>query len=184
MSQKVLSLNLPVNISVLAQTLVFVIFSILSFALPFSLGQPQWLIGTIVNACLFLSAVFLPKKLFLPLIVFPSLGVLARGVIFGPFTPFLIYFLPFIWLANLILILVFKKFFNLKYLLSVFFAAAAKYFFLLAVANIYFELHFVPKIFLQVMGTSQFLTALSGGIISWIIFNIHGELNTGNRKIA
>ena len=118
------------------------------------------------------------------MIVFPSLGILARGVIFGPFTPFLIYFLPFIWLTNLILILVFKKFFNLKYLLSVFFAAAAKYLFLLTVANIYFELHFVPKIFLQVMSTNQLLTALSGGIISWIIFNIYGELNAGNRQTA
>ena len=179
MEEKTLSLALPINLSAATSTLVFVILSILSFATPFLLGQPQWLIGTIVNASLFLATIFLPKKYFLPLVVFPSLGVLARGIIFGPFTFFLVYFLPFIWLANLILILIFKKLFlYIKYLPSVFLSVTAKCLFLFAVANVYFGFHIVPKLFLQTMGIAQLLTGLAGGIISFIIFKSYGEYNT------
>ncbi|MBU4274815.1 hypothetical protein KKE19_03285 [Patescibacteria group bacterium] len=127
-----------------------------------------------MNASLFLAAVFLPKKYFLPLVIFPSLGVLARGIIFGPFTLFLVYFLPFIWLANLILIFIFKVFFlKVKYISSVFFASIVKFLFLFAVANICFNFHLVPKLFLQTMGLLQLFTALAGGIISFAVFNIY-----------
>ena len=129
MIQKISILSLPLTNS--AANLVFISLSFLSFIVPFSLGHPQWLVGTIINASLFLAAIFLPKKFFTPLIILPSLGVLGRGIIFGPFTSFLIYFLPFIWLGNLILILVFKMLYkkssNFKYFLSVFCAAAVKY---------------------------------------------------------
>jgi hypothetical protein len=126
----------------------------------------------------------LSKKFFLPLTIFPSLGVLTRGLIFGPFTPFLVYFLPFIWLSNLILILIFKRFFYLRYSFSVFLAASAKFLFLLVVANIYFKLHLVPSFFLQAMGSNQFLTALAGGMVSWFLFKIYEQYNPGNRRIA
>lgn len=183
MFQKISSLNLPVSLSEPIPILVFIGLSFLSFSIPFSLGHPQWLVGTIVNACLFLAVIFLPRKFILPLIIFPGLGLLSRGIIFGPLTMFLVYFLPFIWLANLVLILVFKKLFShLNYLSSAFFAATAKFLFLFMVANIYFEFSLVPKIFLQLMGINQFLTALSGGIISWIIFNFYAEYNSGNKR--
>jgi len=183
MNSKITTLIFPINLTKSATNLVFIAFSFLSFLIPFSLGGPQWLVGTIVNVCLFLAAVFLPKKFFLPLIIFPSLGVVGRGIIFGPFTSFLVYFLPFIWLGNLILILFFKtlykeigeKFYYFRYFLSVFLAAAAKYLFLLTVANLYFKLHFVPAVFLQAMGISQLLTALAGGIISLIIFSMYSK---------
>lgn len=184
MTQKILPLSLPVELIALTRTLVFVIFSFLSFVIPFSLSQPQWLVGTIVNTCLFLGAIFLPGRLYLPLIIFPSLGVISRGIIFGPFTPFLIYFLPFIWLANLILILVFKRSFpRFKYIFSVFLAATAKFLLLLIIANVYFKFNFAPGIFLQAMGINQLLTVLSGGIISWTIFNFYGECYARNQKI-
>ncbi len=188
MNQKTLILPLPINLKNLAAILVFAGLSFLSFIIPFSLGHPQWLVGTIVNTCLFLAAIFLPKKFFLPLIILPSLGVLSRGIIFGPFTSFLVYFLPFIWLGNLILILSFKKpckkFHHFNYFISIFIAAISKYLFLLAIANLYFKFHFVPAVFLQTMGISQLLTALAGGIISWILLNIYGQYHARNRKTA
>lgn len=185
MFQKTSSLNLPVSLSVPIPILVFIGLSCLSFSTPFSLGHPQWLVGTIVNTCLFLAAIFLPRKFVLPLIIFPSLGVLSRGIIFGSFTMFLAYFLPFIWLANLVLILVFKKLFShLNYFSSVFFAATAKFLFLFIVANIYFEFSLVPKIFLQLMGINQFFTAFVGGTISWIIFNFYAKYNSENKRTA
>jgi hypothetical protein len=205
MTQKISTLSLPLINS--TETLVFTGLSFLSFIVPFSLGHPQWLVGTIINASLFLAAIFLPKKFFIPLIILPSLGVLGRGIIFGPFTLFLIYFLPFIWFGNLILILVFKmlykkfdsrrtfvllhpslrsgnKLYYLKFFLSVFCAAAVKFLFLMAIANLYFKFHLVPAVFLQAMGISQLLTALAGGIIAWIMFNIYGEYHARNQRTA
>jgi len=183
MFQKTSSLNLPVSLSAPIPILIFIGLSSLSFSAPFSLGHPQWLVGAIVNTCLFLTAIFLPKKFVLPLIIFPSLGVLSRGIIFGPLTMFLVYFLPFIWLANLVLISVFKKLFlYLNYFFSVFLAATAKFLFLFMVANIYFELSLAPKIFLQLMGINQLLTALAGGAISWTIFNLYAKHNSRNKR--
>ncbi len=190
MAQKISTLSLPLINSTAA--LVFTGLSFLSFIVPFSLGHPQWLVGTIINASLFLAAIFLPKKFFVPLIIFPSLGVLGRGIIFGPFTSFLIYFLPFIWLGNLVLISIFKvlqkkldnKLHNLSFFLSVFCAATAKYLFLMAIANLYFKFHLVPAVFLQAMGINQLLTAIGGGIIAWIIFNIYGEYHARNQRTA
>lgn len=181
METKTLSLILPVNLSAAVSVSAFAGISALSFILPFLLGYPQWLVGTIVNAGLFLSAIFLPEKYFPAIAIFPSLGILARGAIFGPFTFSLVYFLPFIWIANLALVLIFKKLFvYIKYIPAVFFSAVIKFLFLYVVANIYFGLHIVPKLFLQTMGIAQFLTALVGGIISFIIFKSYGKYNTGN----
>lgn len=185
MFQKTSSFNLPVSLPTSIPILVFIGLSLLSFSIPFSLSHPQWLVGTIVNACLFLTAIFLPKKFILPLIIFPSLGVLSRGIIFGPLTIILVYFLPFIWLANLALILVFKKLFShLNYFFSVFFAVTAKSLFLFTIANIYFEFSLAPKIFVQLMGLNQLFTALAGGTISWIIFSFYEKYNFRNKKIA
>jgi hypothetical protein len=185
MFQKTSSLNLPISLPASIPILVFVGLSLLSFSIPFSLGHPQWLVGIIVNTCLFLTAIFLPRKFILPLIIFPSLGVLLRGIIFGPLTMFLVYFLPFIWLANLVIILVFKKLFShLNHFFSVFFAATAKSLFLFTIANVYFELFLAPKIFLQLMGLNQFFTALVGGMISWTIFNFYEKYNSRNKKTA
>lgn len=166
--EKDLTTSLPIQISEFAQVLFFAGVSILSFFVPFAFGHPQWLVGTVVNASLFSGAIYLPKKYFLPLIIFPSLGVLARSLVFGPFTYFLVYFLPFIWLGNLVLILVFKR-------TGFVAASAAKFLFLFIFANIYFSFHLVPKLFLQTMGIFQLLTALAGGAISYLIFKFYAR---------
>ena len=174
MQEKVLSKVLPIALANQIKILIFAGLSILSFTIPFAFGQPQWLVGTVVNTCLFLGAYFLPTKYYAPLIIFPSLGVLGRGIIFGPFTSFLIYFLPFIWLGNLILVLLFrgcaKRF---GFLLSAVIASFAKYFFLAKIAEIYFNFSLVPKIFLTSMGTIQMMTALAGGVIAFVIFSAY-----------
>jgi hypothetical protein len=184
--EKTKTLTLPRSIILENKFAVFFFTSIfsLSFFVPFLLGHSQLLVGTIVNACLFISAVSMPKKFLIPLIVFPSLGVLARGVVFGPFTPFLIYFLPFIWLSNLVLISVFKKLYSFNYPVSVFVSAVAKYLFLLIAANIYFRFKFVPAIFLQTMGLNQLLTALIGGIIFLIILFFYGRYIAGSQRTS
>ena len=174
MQEKVLSKVLPITLVNQMKILIFAGLSILSFTIPFAFGHPQWLVGTVVNACLFLGAYFLPTKYYAPLIIFPSLGVLGRGIIFGPFTSFLIYFLPFIWLGNLILVLLFKDCTKRAgFLISVVVASFAKYFFLAKIAEIYFNFSLVPKIFLTSMGAIQLTTALAGGVIAFVIFSTY-----------
>jgi hypothetical protein len=167
-------INFLVEISAMAKTTIFGVISIASFFTPFAFGHPQWLVGTVVNAGLFLSAMFLPKKYFLPIVIFPGLGVLARGLVFGPFTYFLVYFLPFIWLGNLVLILIFKYLFSkFKFIGSAVFASVAKFLFLFLIAGLYFKFHFVPALFVQTMGLNQLATALAGGLIASLFFYGH-----------
>jgi hypothetical protein len=166
-----LTISLPLQISELAQVLFFAGISVLSFFVPFGLGHPQWLVGTAVNACLFLSVIYLPRKYYLPFVILPSLGVLARGIIFGPFTLFLVYFLPFIWLGNVVLILVFKNLYSRAgFIFSGILASVAKFLLLFLTANLCFNFHWVPKLFMQAMGLNQLVTALSGGLISFILW--------------
>lgn len=181
--EKDLVISLPLKISDLAQGLLFAIASILSFFVPFGLGHPQWLVGTIVNACLFLGAIYLPKRYYISLAILPSFGVLARGIIFGPFTLFLVYFLPFIWIGNLILILVFKNLFSrLGFVFSGISASVLKFLFLLATAFIYLKFSIVPAVFLQAMGLNQLATALAGGLIAFIIYYGHRKFNSRGKR--
>lgn len=172
------TLVLPISIPLAYSVAIFGFISIVSFITPFMVGHPQWLVGTLVNTCLFSSAFFLPKKYILPIAIFPSLGVLARGLVFGPLTSFLVYFLPFIWMGNIVLIVAFRGLFSkVKYFNSLLIASALKFAVLFGVANLYLSLHLVPKMFLQTMGLFQLLTAMAGGIIAFLILNIYGKYN-------
>lgn len=156
--RKVLSLRL-------AQVLWIIVF-----LTPLVLGHPQWLVGTVVNAALFIGAAKLSRKNLAPLIIFPSIGAVGRGVLFGSLTPFLIYFMPFIWTGNAILVYTFSHLQKGKSsILQVAIAAAAKALLLFLIANIFFKFSLVPSAFLFAMGGMQFVTALSGGLIALTI---------------
>lgn len=143
---------------------------VVAFAIPFLLNSNQLLTGTLVNALFFLGAYYLPKKYYLPLIVLPSLSVLTRGALFGPFTLFLVYFLPFIWMGNFLLILVFKKtYYTSGIIAAIIFSACTKQALLLFSARFYYSLKLVPALFLNSMGVLQLLTALLGGLIFYFI---------------
>ena len=163
--------TLPLNWN-LSATVPFTGLSFLTFVVPFLIGGPQVLVGTIVNAALFASAVLLPKKLFLPLLFFPSLAVLSRGLIFGPFTWYLVYFIPFIWAGNLGLALLFQKTrSHFGFIGGVLTASLFKQGILILGAYIYFQLHLVPELFLKTMGIYQLITALAGGVMAYLIIH-------------
>jgi len=170
MTAKTVSICPPISVSQLAFGLILASTAVLAFFIPFSLGYPQWLVGVIVNACLFSASIFLPKKYFIPLAILPSLGVLARGLVFGPLTMFLVYFLPFIWIGNIVLMFAFSYLFSkIGYLKSIAVSSVAKFIILFLISNVYFSLSIVPAIFLNVMGILQFFTAIGGGLIAFII---------------
>ena len=161
--------NLPIALPGIQRKIV-ILLSFLCFVVPFLLPGNQVLTGTLVNASLFLSAALLPTKFFFPLIVLPSLASLSRGVIFGPLTPFLYFFIPFIWLGNLSLIFVFRKTnVRLGSVLGIFLASMVKALFLFAFAHLYFTYKIVPQVFLTTMGINQFYTALLGGLVAIFI---------------
>jgi len=146
----------------------------LAFTIPLVLSHPQPLVGTIVNSLLVITARRMPIRSWLPIAILPSLGVIMHGVLFGSLTMFLIYFLPIIWLGNLIYMKVIS-FKSPAYAANVMFGAALKAGLLFLGANLYLSLGLVPTLFLTAMGINQLLTALSGGVVAWLALLILKE---------
>lgn len=163
-TEKTLPLALVVN-----KELIFSLTALSAFAVPFALGHPQLLVGAIVNAALFSTALHLPEKFIRPIIFLPGLAVLSRGLIFGPLTSFLIIFLPFIWLGNWILTLVFKKLFNFGFWPAMMSASLLKAGFLYSCAFLLIKAQIFPRSFLVSMGQIQLITALTGGGLAFLI---------------
>ncbi|RJQ38456.1 hypothetical protein C4559_01565 [Candidatus Microgenomates bacterium] len=149
---------------------VYILWSA-SFLIPFAVSGPQLATGSIVNCLLFISARNLNWKALLPVAILPSIGALAHGAVFGPATPFLLFFLPFIWFGNIVLIWTFK---NIKVfdIAKVFLAAGIKSAFLFLLANLYFNFHLVPKLFITSMGMFQFYTAIIGGVLALVVLSL------------
>lgn len=147
-----------------------VLYTVVAFFLPLMVGHPQIVVGVLVNALLITSALNIKGYKLLPVIVSPALGALCRGVLFGPFTIFLVYMLPFIWIGNSILVFIFK-WLNLEkrlnYFITLLIGASAKAVFLFTIAYILFSVKLVPPLFLTTMGIFQFYTAALAGMIAF-----------------
>lgn len=138
----------------------------LAFLIPFLISGPQLLTGTLVNCLLILGIKFVDKKNHLAISVLPSIAAVLNGLVFGKFTIFLIYFLPFIWLGNFVLIksiiyLKEKLPFSLSMVLSFIFKTIILY----SATLVFLKFNFVPKIFLTAMGVFQLATGLIGGAL-------------------
>ena len=168
-------------VGLVSKQALFYVFCAVSFLVPFSIAQPQLLVGTIVNAALVAGAFKLRGGELLPLIVLPSLGTLAAGLVFGPFTPFLVVMLPFIWIGNALLVYAVKRFIvaveneknktkNAKnYVVGNAIGIAAKTAFLFASAYALYSLQLVPAIFLTAFGVFQLVTALAGAGLAFAL---------------
>ena len=146
------------------------IYTIVSFFLPLMIGHPQIIVGVLVNTLLITSALNIKGYKLLPVIIAPALGALSRGILFGPFTIFLVYMIPFIWVGNSILVFAFK-WLNLDKKLNswitLLIGAIAKAAFLFAIAYLLVSMKILPALFLTTMGIFQFYTAILGGIIAF-----------------
>jgi len=162
------------------QIIELVVYSFIAFFIPFFIGHPQLLVGTMVNATLILSSLYLKRNFLLPIIFMPSIAVLSRGLIFGPFTIFLLYFIPFIWVGNFILAMFFKGLYLKKrtnYFITLLSGSFTKAFFLFMIALLLFKLNLIPVIFLKTMGILQFTTAILGGIAAFAIIKSREKIN-------
>jgi hypothetical protein len=127
--------------------------------IPLLLPGPQILVGTIVNVLLFSQSKKLDSQKLIILAVLPSIAAISHGLLFGPFTIYIVYFLPFIWLGNFILMYVNKKTNSFIY------SSFAKAFFLTSIALVLVNFKLVPTMFLTAMSVFQLGTALAGGLL-------------------
>lgn len=156
------------DVSVIEENMQMIFYSVLAFFLPYFLGHPQWLVGIIVNAYLILGATYLKGYKLLPVIVLPSIGVLTAGLIFGSYTVFLLYLIPFIWIGNALYAYSYKhlQFVKMNKIFSVISASVLKSTFLFLSALLLVSLEVIPVMFLTAMGVLQLVTALAGGVIA------------------
>jgi len=147
-----------------------VVYSVLCFFTPLLMGHPQYAVGIVVNAALITAALNLKGYNLLPVIILPSLGVLSRGILFGPFSKFLVYMIPFIWIGNSILVFSFKHFRLEKkhsYWITLGIGTLLKSGFLFISAFALHKLGILPVMFLTAMGLIQIVTAIGGGIAAY-----------------
>jgi len=151
------------------QTLEMITLAFLGFMIPLFLGHPQILVGVTVNAFLIRAALSLPEKKALAVVFSPALGAISRGILFGPFTIFLVYLLPFIWAGNYLLVRAFKYKIkhSLNYGLTLLGGSILKAAFLYTAAYILYSAGILPKLFLVAMGSLQFTTAVLGGLLAY-----------------
>ncbi|HIH32604.1 TPA: hypothetical protein HA235_07925, partial [Candidatus Woesearchaeota archaeon] len=142
------------NVTIIEENIQMIFYSLLSFFIPFVLGHPQWIVGIIVNAALILGATYLKGYKLLPVILLPSIGVLTAGLIFGSYTMFLLYLIPFIWIGNAIYVYAFKhlQFIKMNKLFSIIGASGLKVTFLFLSALLLVSLGIIPAMFLTAMG--------------------------------
>ncbi|MDO8468325.1 MAG: hypothetical protein Q7S29_01030 [Candidatus Peribacter sp.] len=150
----------------LTGTQAAIVLPAVAFAIPFFVSGPQWLTGMAVNCLLLLAAARLPKRFVWPVILLPSLGAVAHGALFGPFTPFLLFFVPFIWMGNWLFTMIFLRLRDSSAVLAVSAGALIKAATLALSALVFFRLHLVPELFVRSMSLIQFLTAIAGGVLA------------------
>jgi len=146
------------------------VYSLVAFTIPLLFPHPQLLTGTLVNAFLIMAALHFRGWKVLPLVMLPSIAAVLNGVLFGPFTVFLLYMMPFIWLGNFVLVYLFKKLHLAKgtnYFITLGISALAKAAFLFAVAYILVGANILPAMFLTAMGAVQLATAIAGGLVAF-----------------
>ncbi len=152
------------------ENLMLVVLSAAALFIPIILRHAtftnQILVGSLVNFLLATSALYFSFKKALPVILLPAVAALLSGIIFGQFTVFLVYLIPFIWIGNALYVYFIKNF-NLvnkvNYFLSVLGAGLIKSVFIFSGTFILVSAGIVPAVFLVPMGLIQFATAAIGG---------------------
>jgi hypothetical protein len=123
-----------------------------------------------VNTFLILAALMLSRRAALSIIVLPSIAALLHGVLFGPATPFLLFFLPVIWIANAVFVFSLSSLDrSMPQFAALGIAAVAKSFLLFLIASLAFRFALVPALFVTSMGVMQLITAVLGGLLAFII---------------
>lgn len=163
---KILTINRE-KIATLSQFLV-----LLGIALIVPLFHQQMITGPIVNATLFLSTMILGVQFGIIVGLVPSVVALSVGLLPLALAPMI----PFIMIANTILVLSFNALKNKNYWFGVIVSSFLKFGFLYFTNSIVINLLLKKEIAHQVaamMGWPQLLTALVGGILAYLFMRFY-----------
>lgn len=158
-----------------SETLWLAGYTVTCFLVSFLLSHPQLLVGTVVNALLVLAALeFNGKgagvKLMAPVLA-PSLGAVSKGALVGALSMFLVYMVPFIWVANAILVFG-MRFTKVNVYLRLVGSVLLKAGFLFGSAFVMVQLGIIPKPMLVAMGPMQLYTGFAGGFAAIAIWKL------------
>lgn len=151
------------------------LLTVISISAPLLIKSPQILVGSIVNFVLFLSAQRFGFKKTLPSILFPSLIAYSSSILFKGATPFLLYFIPVIFLGNSIYVLLNKYIQN--GIVSVIAGSICKSLLLYVFAIVLVNEVGLPSIFLVTMGIMQLFTAFLGGSMALLFIHYQKTKN-------
>jgi len=154
----------------ITQTTKIFLYLIPLFFVPFLLGGPQLLIGSIVNLLLIIAALnYKNYAMIIPMVMLPSIAASLNWLIFWPSTIFLVYMMPAIRLGNFILIYTIQHIKTQR--LWILAGWILKTFFLFVIAYILVHLWILPAIFLKAMGVFQLITVVIWW--TWVILLYH-----------
>ncbi len=152
------------------ENIELILYSFAVFLIPLLVSHPQMLTGTLVNAFLIMAALHFKGWKAAPVVILPSIAALFSGLLFGPFTIFILYMMPAIWIGNFILVYLFKYLHmirNLNYWAALGGSAIAKSALLFGAAFLLVNFNIVPAALLTAMGIMQLGTAIAGGIVAF-----------------
>ena len=148
---------------------------LIAIALMAPMLKNQLIAGSIVNTVLFVSTVILGLKVGILISLLPSLFALATGLLPAVLIPMI----PLIVSSNIILVVVFNFLKLRNYWLAVVSASFLKFGFLFLTSSILVNLFLNNQLAAKaaiIMGWPQLLTALFGGLISYLFLkNIKKE---------
>lgn len=150
-----------------------IMLPVAAFLIPLVISGPQILTGSLVNAFLFLATMQkISTRSRIVIAILPSAGAVINGVLFGTFTPFLLYLMPAIWLGNMLIMhiydMVSRRFEPVSAILV---GAGFKSFTIFAWSLFLFRLHIIPQTLINAMGIVQFTTAVMGGFGAFAIMS-------------
>jgi hypothetical protein len=143
---------------------VFQFLLVLGIIIGAQFFSNQFITGTIVNALLISSVVLLGLRQSFGIAIIPSLFALGFGFLPSVLAPFI----PFIIVANIILILCFYFLKDKNYWFGVIIGSIFKFSFLFFSSSIIFG-NSLPAKVLEMMAYPQLFTALMGSILAFII---------------
>ncbi len=146
---------------------IFTLFLGLSVLLP-AIIHHQLITGSMINALLFISVAYLNRDQAILLAMLPSTVAISRGLLPLAMAPIM----PFIMLANTLLVLVFAQLRNRNQIGAILSASVVKAGFLSLVTFLVMP-QLVPGNLADKLQANftwmQLLTALSGGVIYWLV---------------
>lgn len=149
---------------------LYISMPILGVLVPLCIAGPQIVVGSLVNILIIFYALRFPARSGAIMCMMPSIGAIGNGLLFGTLTPFLIFFIPSIWLGNMALVLTVQKLSHDSLYVRVAVGAMIKTMVVFLMANMLIWSHVVPQSFRMAMGVTQFVTALIGGFLAIRIY--------------